>query len=91
MQMGRKPNNPKRDVPVLLRLTSEESAVLDAVAHLESTTVAGLLYRLAQAEILRAEKNEFVQTHVANKRAFEASKQGDLVDLSERRRGGRPS
>jgi hypothetical protein len=84
--VGRKQANPKRDVQLLLRLTSQENVVLDSLAHLEGTTVAALLYRLAQGEVARAEKNEFVRADIANKLAFTSSKAGEVVDLGGRRR-----
>lgn len=87
--MARQQKDPKREVQVLVRLTGPENELLDSLAHLESTTVANLLYRLAQAEAARAEANEFVAADLANKRAFAASKSSEVVDLSVRRRGAK--
>ena len=87
--MTRQRKDPRREVQVLVRLTEPENELLDSLAHLEGTTVANLLYRLAQAEAARAETNEFVVSDLANKRAFAASKDSEVIDLNVRRRGSK--
>lgn len=89
--MGRKPAQPQRARQVLIRLTDAESEILDALAHLEGTTVASLLYRLAQAEATRATEDPHVTAHVDNKRAYEAKRSTEVVELARRRRQKRGS
>jgi len=75
--------NPK-DRQILARVTAAEYEVLDAVAHLERSTVNALVRRLVEAEVRRMENDPNVIADVENRADYERRREGSVHQLRPR-------
>jgi uncharacterized protein (DUF1778 family) len=80
-----KSENP-RDKPVLLRLTGEQRALLDAAASLERITPNAFAYRALLSALAQAEKDPLVAQQLGLHRSFDARAAGDVVQLRTKKR-----
>lgn len=63
----------RRDHPVLVRLTAQESDWLEGAAFLERTTVNSYIRALLQAHVLSLKSNQHVAQVVSNRDSYQAA------------------
>lgn len=82
--------DPKTE-PVLIRLTTAEHEVLEAVAHLEHCTPTAFVRSLVTAELHRRAEDRHVKADIRNRREYSASRGGPITTLGVRSRADESS
>ncbi len=77
--------DPKTE-PVLIRLTSAEHEVLEAVAHLEHCTPTAFVRSVVTAELHRRAEDRHVKADILNRREYSAARGGPITTLGMRSR-----